>query len=73
MLIYLIRRILQGVLVLFLISVITFVIMRLLPGDPVMLLLGEGRVRVTPEQIAAIHAKWGLDRPYHEQYLTWAT
>ncbi len=71
MLIYLIRRILQGVLVLFLISVITFAIMRLLPGDPVMLLLGEGRVRVTPEQIAAIHAKWGLDRPYHEQYLTW--
>jgi peptide/nickel transport system permease protein len=72
MLIYITRRILQGLIVLFLISLITFAIMRLLPGDPVMLLLGEGRIKVTQEQIDAIHRKWGLDRPYHEQYLTWA-
>ena len=64
-------RLLQGVLVIFLISVATFIIMRLLPGDPVFLLLGEGRVQMTQEQMDAIRSKWGLDRPWHEQYLIW--
>ncbi|MEM6427777.1 MAG: ABC transporter permease [Deinococcota bacterium] len=65
-------RVLKGLLVIFLISIVTFVIMRLMPGDPVYLLLGEGNIQITQEQIDAIHAKWGLDRPYHEQYLVWA-
>lgn len=69
---YIISRILQGALVIFLISVVTFVVMRMLPGDPVMLLLGEGEIQITEEQIQAIRAKWGLDRPYYEQYLVWA-
>ena len=73
MLNYIISRLLQGALVIFLISVATFVIMRMLPGDPVMLLLGEGEIQITQEQIDAIRAKWGLDRPYHEQYLVWAS
>ncbi|MEZ4711101.1 MAG: ABC transporter permease [Caldilineaceae bacterium] len=72
MLNYIISRLLQGALVIFLISVATFVIMRMLPGDPVMLLLGEGEIQITQEQIDAIRAKWGLDRPYYEQYLVWA-
>lgn len=54
-----------------LISVATFVIMRLMPGDPVYLLLGEGQIRISEEQIQAIRRKWGLERPYHEQYLVW--
>ncbi len=69
---YIISRLLQGALVIFLISVVTFIIMRMLPGDPVMLLLGEGEIQITQEQIDAIRAKWGLDRPAHEQYLVWA-
>src|SRR3954465_15635002 len=72
MLLYIIRRVLQGVFVIFLISVITFVIMRLLPGDPVMLLLGDGKIKITPEQIAAVRHRWGLDQPYLLQYLIWA-
>jgi peptide/nickel transport system permease protein len=55
----------------FLISVATFVIMRLMPGDPVYLLLGEGQVRISQDQIEAIRERWGLERPYHEQYLIW--
>jgi peptide/nickel transport system permease protein len=55
-----------------LISVMTFVIMRLMPGDPVYLLLGEGQIQITQAQMEAIRAKWGLDRPLHEQYLIWA-
>jgi peptide/nickel transport system permease protein len=68
---YIAVRLLQGLVVIFLISLATFAIMRLLPGDPVRLLLGEGAVRISQEQIEAIKHRWGLDRPYHEQYLLW--
>jgi len=70
---YIISRILQGLLVVFLISIVTFVIMRMIPGDPVRLLLGEGAIKITQAQIDAIRAKWGLDRPYYQQYLIWAS
>ena len=69
---YLTFRILKGLLVVVLISLVTFGIMRLIPGDPVQLLLGEGSIPITREQIAAIRAKWGLDLPLHQQYLVWA-
>jgi peptide/nickel transport system permease protein len=69
---YIISRLLQGIFVIFLISIITFVIMRLMPADPVMLLLGEGEIQMTQEQMDIIKEKWGLNRPYHEQYLIWA-
>ncbi|RME51837.1 MAG: ABC transporter permease [Caldilineae bacterium] len=72
MLPYITRRLLQGILVIWLISVATFVIMRLMPGDPVYLLLGEGEIRISQEQIDAIRHRWGLDRPYYEQYAIWA-
>ncbi len=72
MLLYIVRRLLQGVVVIILVSVGTFIVMRLMPGDPAYLLLGEGEIRISEEQIAAIRRRWGLDRPYHEQYLIWA-
>lgn len=69
---FLAKRILQGLLVIFLISIVTFIIMRLMPGDPVKLLLGDGQVRMTQEQMDRIRAAWGLDDPYYMQYLKWA-
>ena len=72
MLPYVTRRILQGILVIVLISVGTFIVIRLMPGDPTYLLLGEGEIRISAEQMEAIRRRWGLDRPYHEQYLVWA-
>lgn len=69
---YIAKRVLQGLLVIFLISVIAFVIMRLMPGDPVMLLLGDGQIRLTTEQMESIRTTWGLNDPYHVQYLKWA-
>jgi len=69
---YLTFRILKGFFVVVLISILTFVIMRLMPGDPVFLLLGDGQISITQEQIDAIRAKWGLDRPLIEQYFVWA-
>lgn len=72
MLRYIVVRLVQGAIVIFLISLATFAIMRLMPGDPVYLLLGEGQVRITQEQMDAIRTKWGLNKPYYEQYLIWA-
>jgi peptide/nickel transport system permease protein len=71
MLRYVTVRLLQGILVILLISIATFVMMRMMPGNPVDLLLGEGQVRISQEQIDAIYARWGLDRPLHEQYFLW--
>lgn len=70
---YLAKRALQGLLVIFLISVIAFVIMRMMPGDPVQLLLGDGKLKLSEEQMASIRATWGLDDPYYLQYYKWAS
>ncbi|TVR90776.1 MAG: ABC transporter permease [Trueperaceae bacterium] len=69
---YLTFRILKGLFVVVLISVLTFIVMRMMPGDPVYLLLGEGQIPITDAQIQSIREKWGLDRPLPEQYLVWA-
>ncbi len=69
---YLVFRLFKGLIVIIMISVLTFIVMRLMPGDPVYLLLGDGVIPITDETIAAIRSKWGLDRPLHEQYLVWA-
>ncbi|MDR7482888.1 MAG: ABC transporter permease [Armatimonadota bacterium] len=66
---YIVTRLLQGLLVIFLVSVGTFAMLHLIPGDPISLLIGEAQI--TQEQIDLIRAKWGLDRPLHEQYLRW--
>jgi peptide/nickel transport system permease protein len=69
---YLTFRILKGIFVIVLISILTFIVMRVMPGDPVYFLLGEGGIPITQQQIEEIRAKWGLDRPLVEQYWVWA-
>lgn len=71
MLRYIAVRLFHGAIVILLISVLTFLVMRMMPGDPVYLLMGEGQVRITEEQIQAIRTRWGLDKSYLEQYLIW--
>jgi len=66
---YVVFRALQGLIVIFLVSVTSFAIMQVAPGSPVDILIGEAQV--TQEQIDAITEKWGLDRPWYEQYWTW--
>ena len=73
MLRYVIRRLLQGIIVVFLISVATFGILHLTPGDPIFVLIGEsGTAQLTTEQIAQIRHYWGLDQPLYVQYFKWA-
>lgn len=67
---YLIRRALQVIPVLFGVSVAVFLMLRLIPGDVVDVILGtEGAA--SPERMAQLRALFGLDRPFHEQYLSW--
>lgn len=65
---YTLRRLLQLVVVLLLLSVMVFVIVRLIPGDPAAVMLGT---EATPEAIAATRQALGLDGPLLIQYLKW--
>jgi peptide/nickel transport system permease protein len=65
---FLIRRILQSLLVLFLVSVFTLALVHLFPGGPVRSLLGP---RATPQQIAHYNQLYGFDQPFYVQYLKW--
>ncbi len=62
------QRLLQLIPVLFGVSVITFSIIHLAPGDPVLLLAGS---EATMEEVAEIRHDMGLDRPLPVQYITW--
>ncbi|MCO5215806.1 MAG: ABC transporter permease [Thermomicrobiales bacterium] len=70
MLKFIIRRVLLMIPILFGVSLITFIIVRFIPGDPVMVLLGADR-RSTPEQIENIRRAYGLDQSYVVQYFKW--
>lgn len=67
---HLLQRGLDLAFVLFGISVIVFLMIRLIPGDAVAIMLGAN-TEVTPERIAAMRSELGLDRPLLEQYWTW--
>ncbi len=64
---YLARRLLQILPVLVGISIVVFLLIRLIPGDPARAMLGT---RATPDLIARLHAQFGLDKPIWEQYLS---
>jgi peptide/nickel transport system permease protein len=54
------------------VSVIVFVTMRLLPGDVASAMLGSN-ASASPERLAQLRAQLGLDRPMYEQYYDWVT
>jgi len=64
---FVVRRLISTVIVLFAISVVTFLIFEAIPnGDPAVRLAGRTS---TPETVAAIRHTWGFDRPIYDQYL----
>lgn len=65
---YLLRRLPSALLVLFLSSILIFLVMRLVPGDPAVALAGPD---ATPESLAAIRHSLGLDQSLPRQYLSW--
>jgi peptide/nickel transport system permease protein len=67
----LVRRIVATIPIVFVTSVFVFAVMRLLPGDPVLLIAGEAQTDVAPEVLDRIRRDHGLDRPVYAQYLAW--
>lgn len=67
---YVIRRLLLAIPVLVLSSLIVFGLMRVMPGDAIVALMGESG-NVGEKELRKLRKDLGLDRPYHEQYLIW--
>ncbi len=69
---YIVRRLIQAVVVLLMVSIIVFVALHILPGDPIyMLLTSEETAQRSEEEIAAIRHQYGLDKPIIVQYFDW--
>ena len=66
---YILRRVLQAIPIMFLLSVFLFGVVRLMPGGP--LAQAERNPNVTPEQLAALRVRLGLDQPLPVQYVKW--
>ncbi len=67
---YIIRRVLSYIPVLILVSLFTFFILRVIPGDALVSMMGE-RQGMNSEEMKAARAELGLDRPVIVQYLSW--
>ncbi|KIX10724.1 peptide ABC transporter permease [Dethiosulfatarculus sandiegensis] len=67
---YIARRLAQLALILFGVSVVVFLMLRLIPGDPAQLLLGE---MASPKELASLRAQLGLDQSWPEQYWIYLT
>jgi peptide/nickel transport system permease protein len=72
---YILRRLIQAAIVLVMVTLIVFFIMRLLPGDPILVYVGQQSSvqAMPPEQIAALRAQYGLDENLAVQYIKWIT
>lgn len=68
MLTYIIKRILSLIPVLFVVSCVIFLVVYLIPGGPATALLG---LEASPDQIDALNAQLGFDRPFLIQYGDW--
>jgi peptide/nickel transport system permease protein len=73
---YFVQRVLQLIPVLILVSVAVFLIIRIIPGDPVLVMLGidpEERARISEEQYESLKHQLGYDRPIYVQYINWVS
>lgn len=66
--VYVGKRLLAAVPVILGLSIIVFLVMKMIPGDPAIALLGS---YATPENVARINSELGLDRSLAEQYVIW--
>ena len=68
LILFFVRRLFTLMLTLFAASLVVFIVLELLPGDPAAVILG---VNAEADTLAALRAEMGLDRPVHERYLAW--
>ena len=70
MTIFLLRRVLQSIIVILLVTVITFALLRAIPGNPAIAILGPNSFR-NPAAIAQFDKQYGFDLPWYSQYWLW--
>lgn len=69
---FLVNRLIDLVIVLFGVSIVVFLMIRLIPGDAVAIMLGAN-TEITPERMAELERRVGLDKPIFIQYFHWIT
>lgn len=69
---YIIRRLVQAVLVIVIISLLIFLVLRLMPGDPILMLMSvEQLTQISDQEIELMRHEHGLDRSLMVQYSSW--
>jgi peptide/nickel transport system permease protein len=70
---YIIRRLLQALIVLILVTLLVFFVMRLLPGDPLLIYMAKTSQMeaMSPEMLDKLRHEFGLDKPIMLQYVNW--
>jgi peptide/nickel transport system permease protein len=70
---YIIRRLIMAVVILIIVTLIVFFVMQLLPGDPLVIFLGQqaGSGTISQEQLQKLYIQYGLDKPLIVQYWHW--
>jgi len=68
---FLLRRVASAFLLLLLVSVIIFIVVRLLPSDPVITRLGAVAANTSEDLVEQLRSELGLDKPIYVQYLEW--
>jgi peptide/nickel transport system permease protein len=71
---YVIRRIFMGLVVVIIVTIVIFLLIRLLPGNPLLVYLTQQQYRdaaYDPDQLAQLEARFGLDKPLPVQYISW--
>lgn len=63
---YILKRVLQIIPVFIIATILIFFLMRLIPGDPALVMLGE---KATPESLALLRSKMGLDQSFFTQFI----
>ncbi|MBN1983792.1 MAG: ABC transporter permease [Chitinivibrionales bacterium] len=69
---YILRRLLQMVVVMFLLSFFCYALLNLMPGDPLDIMLSSNP-RITSEDIAKLKELYGVDKPLYVKYFNWLT
>jgi peptide/nickel transport system permease protein len=73
---YIIRRLFMAVIILFLVTLVVFFAMRLLPGDPLIIFLGQqagSGTSITEKELEVLRHEYGLDKPVMVQYGNWVS
>jgi len=69
---YIIRRFIHAVLVIIIVSLVVFFMMRLMPGDPVLMYMSQEQYQsLSMEQVEIVRKEFGLDKPLMIQYINW--